>query len=641
MRIGRKCLHLSLVLGTATAQGLLGAPPNDDFSAPTIVAGFPATATGSNVDATLEEGEPVPYDYGCRKSIWFQWTAPTSGAVQIDTLESDSDTVLGVWTNPPLTNLALVARNNDYAGTSQSAVFFDAASGTTYQIAVYDNGEQGAIALRITNDFLSRISGTVTGPGEAPLADIQASAYRWDASLEYWVRIADEFTGDHGAYVIGGLAAGTYRVQFDDWYGPYAHEVYSNAADLAAGTDIVLAGGETAAGIDASLAPAATISGTVTGPDGVTPLEGIDVESERWDGTDWAFGAGTGTAADGRYELDGLRAGTYRVRFYDFSYAYLAEMYDDIPWSGSWEGGKDLVLADGEIMAGIDATLAVAAGIEGRVTRMDGTTPLPDILVEAFRWNGSAWVWTSGAYTTADGSYRIEGLLPDTYRIGFRDYSKTYCNEIYNDVLGRVNWELGADVAVAQGATVTDIDAGLSLPATITGAATGPDGTTPLEGLYVRAYRRTGAGWNFAAGAAADSNGSYELSELGAGTYRVVFEDFYEDYVSEVYDDVPGLDHENGGLDIIVVEASPVAGIDARLAYANVATVGGIHLTAPGQFEILFTGTSSRNYILQEAAALTSEWTDVGAPTTAFSGTNTLPRSTSGPMNFWRVRLWP
>ena len=52
-------------LGLGVAAGLFvpgvwgAAPPNDDFAAATIVAGFPATATGSNVDATMEEGEPV------------------------------------------------------------------------------------------------------------------------------------------------------------------------------------------------------------------------------------------------------------------------------------------------------------------------------------------------------------------------------------------------------------------------------------------------------------------------------------------------------------------------------------------------------------------------------------------------------
>lgn len=160
---------ISLGLGVAVglfSPGVLGAaPPNDDFAAATIVVGFPATATGSNVDATVEEGEPLPgywYDY----SVWYRWTAPMSGAVRIDTLEGGRDTILAVWTNAALTNLALVAQNDGYDETEMSVVFFDAVSGTTYQIAVYGyDYDLGDIALRITNDALPRISGTLTGPG--------------------------------------------------------------------------------------------------------------------------------------------------------------------------------------------------------------------------------------------------------------------------------------------------------------------------------------------------------------------------------------------------------------------------------------------------------------------------------------------
>lgn len=41
---------------------LAAPPPNDSFNSPTVLSGFPLTAAGSNVDATLEPGEPLPPD---------------------------------------------------------------------------------------------------------------------------------------------------------------------------------------------------------------------------------------------------------------------------------------------------------------------------------------------------------------------------------------------------------------------------------------------------------------------------------------------------------------------------------------------------------------------------------------------------
>ena len=66
-----------LLVSLAFHRALLAAPANDSFSAPTVVTGLPATATGSNIDATLQVDEPqptvsgtAPIDYG-EASVWF------------------------------------------------------------------------------------------------------------------------------------------------------------------------------------------------------------------------------------------------------------------------------------------------------------------------------------------------------------------------------------------------------------------------------------------------------------------------------------------------------------------------------------------------------------------------------------------
>ena len=67
-------------------------PANDNFDSPVVITGFPATVYGSNIEATVETGESLPdgYDYAV-ESVWYTWTAPASGLVQIDTFGSHED----------------------------------------------------------------------------------------------------------------------------------------------------------------------------------------------------------------------------------------------------------------------------------------------------------------------------------------------------------------------------------------------------------------------------------------------------------------------------------------------------------------------------------------------------------------------
>jgi hypothetical protein len=60
---------------------------------------------------------------------------------------------------------------------------------------------------------------------------------------------------------------------------------------------------------------------------------------------------------------------------------------------------------------------------------------------------------------------------------------------------------------------------------------------------------------------------------------------------------------------------------------------------AGGGFEIHYTGTVGRTYMLQEAEALTSAWVDVGIAFECQAGTNVVLGTGSTPANFWSLRL--
>ncbi|NBS34166.1 MAG: hypothetical protein EBS83_15505, partial [Planctomycetia bacterium] len=79
--------------------------PNDAFADRFVLEGVAPTATGTNVDATAEPGEPVHHGVGGGKSVWWTWTAPAAGTVVIETAGSDFDTVLAVYDGSEVANL--------------------------------------------------------------------------------------------------------------------------------------------------------------------------------------------------------------------------------------------------------------------------------------------------------------------------------------------------------------------------------------------------------------------------------------------------------------------------------------------------------------------------------------------------------
>jgi ribosomal 30S subunit maturation factor RimM len=142
---------------------------NDMFANAQVVSKGTAVK-GTNVGATKEAGEPNHAGNAGGKSVWWTWTAPASGTVTIDTLGSDFDTLLGVYTGTDVNALTEVASNDDIGFVNlDSEVTFNAVAGTTYRIAVDGfNGAAGQIVLTVAlsippvNDNFANAT-TVTG----------------------------------------------------------------------------------------------------------------------------------------------------------------------------------------------------------------------------------------------------------------------------------------------------------------------------------------------------------------------------------------------------------------------------------------------------------------------------------------------
>jgi len=120
-----------------------GPGANDDFADPRVLPdGLNLSIGHSNALATKEAGEPDHAAQPGGASVWFSWTAPSSGPVSISTcpyFEEAPDTLLAVYTGSSLSSLVPVAASDDSQSACQEAgseVAFEAVAGTTYRIAV-------------------------------------------------------------------------------------------------------------------------------------------------------------------------------------------------------------------------------------------------------------------------------------------------------------------------------------------------------------------------------------------------------------------------------------------------------------------------------------------------------------------------
>jgi hypothetical protein len=182
------------------------------------------------------------------------------------------------------------------------------------------------------------------------------------------------------------------------------------------------------------------VHGVVTATDG-QPLAGITVMAFAATDT-WFPSATATTAADGSYEIPGLGDGQYRL-FFRGAGDRVAEWYDDSPTRA---GATPVTVTGGDVVGGIDASLAVASTISGIVTG-DGGEPLAGITVMAFAATDT-WFPSATATTAADGSYEITGLAAGSYRLLFTGPFVTA--EWYDDSPTR---DGAAPVTVTPGAT--------------------------------------------------------------------------------------------------------------------------------------------------------------------------------------------
>lgn len=339
------------------------------------------------------------------------------------------------------------------------------------------------------------ITGTVRGPGGSLLAGV--SVYASGPSWGQATSAAD------GTYTITGLTAGSYRLGAvgSGWGTQY----YNNTANVNEATTVTVMSGFTTPGIDFNLVVGGSITGTVRGPGG-TPVANIAVSTEGASSLLDVYSDENGT-----YTITGLQPGNHVV--YARGNGLLVMQYYNNATSSN--DATPVSVVSGGTTSGIDFNLVVGGTITGIV--LANGSPL-----------ANASVSTQYGYATTDeyGIYTITGHPVGSYTVSAsgNGWVRQYYNLVHS-------YQSATAVAVTSGGTTPNINFNLVAGGTISGTVKGPVGQ-PLPNIFVSASDTGGLGLGMSA--ASDADGTYTITGLLAGSYRV--EASGSEWVRQYYD---------------------------------------------------------------------------------------------------------
>ncbi len=146
---GRLAISLALAtIASLPASALASPPPNDDFAHGQAVT-LLSQLTGTNIDATLQLGEPATSSASVGRSVWYELTTAATEQVRIDTCGSHAQTELAVYTGSSVASLNEVA-HSPYDCDGGARVYLTAVLGTTYHVRVTGSvGSPGDVVLHV------------------------------------------------------------------------------------------------------------------------------------------------------------------------------------------------------------------------------------------------------------------------------------------------------------------------------------------------------------------------------------------------------------------------------------------------------------------------------------------------------------
>jgi hypothetical protein len=370
--------------------------------------------------------------------------------------------------------------------------------------------------------------------------------------------VASAVTSPQGTYVIVGLPAGLYEVEFAPcsaslnrvatWYG---------SSDPTFATGVKVASGETVSGVSASLALGGEITGTVTsaatgkGVGGVCVQAYSEVETvvvsvgSPQAGTERPSLAGA-SGSNGAYTIAGLPAGDYTVQFGSCREVPNLNYVLPAVWGETKNPSLEspVVVKAGSTASGINIALQAGGEASGTVTAAGTKAPISSVCVLLEDQYGGSL----GAITGAKGNYLAIGLAAGQYNAVFLPCA----GQNYIPVAG------SAVTVKARGVT-TGVSAALAVGGSISGLVTA--GSTPLTDLCVQGFPVGSSGGEFAYTPLTFA-GSYVMNGLATGGYDI---EFFAACFGGPTNYLPGA-WDNGQPVKVVAGGKPVTGVNGKLA---------------------------------------------------------------------------
>ena len=135
---------------TATNTPTPVSKPNDPFASAVVIPGVPYVNSQFTTGFTVEAGEPQPCA-GIGSTAWYSFTPTSTGLLTADTLGSNYDTALAVYTGATLGTLVNVGCDDDGLPGFLSQLSFNATAGVTYHFQVGGfAGDSGTLFFNLT-----------------------------------------------------------------------------------------------------------------------------------------------------------------------------------------------------------------------------------------------------------------------------------------------------------------------------------------------------------------------------------------------------------------------------------------------------------------------------------------------------------
>jgi hypothetical protein len=334
-------------------------------------------------------------------------------------------------------------------------------------------------------------------------------------------------TDASGDYSFTGLPAAGYILNFSAAYGQdYVAQWWGDQPTQATANVLQLRAGQSASGINVTLAVAATVSGTVESqgsPNAPVAFDSVSVIASG--GSTVGFGS---TDANGNFSIPGIAPGSYTVQFSAPFGSSFSEQW--------WDGASTLATATyfsvnpGQSLTGIDALLTLGATISGTVDGQDA----PGVAVP---FGSVAAVDTTGTSVAfgqvgSDGTYTISGVPAGSLTLEFQPpFGSDYSTGWWQDETSLASADF---FSVAAGAALTGYDGDLPVGASISGTLNGAGSPlVPLAGGFVSASSI--ADPTVGNSAPVNSDGTYTIGGLAAGSYTVNFQAPYPDTNAQLW----------------------------------------------------------------------------------------------------------